>query len=104
MDVTALLCDDGRTAIDRHLEDIEVPIFYLGAGGGDGEAGYHTTTRTSSDDVTTHTVSVTGDPGADFGHADLFMARQAPELAWEPLADWILDQDRDPRRRTPRRP
>lgn len=92
VDVTAIRCDDGRTRIDRHLQDIEVPILYLGAGGAEGETGAHTTALTSSDDVTTHIVSVTSDPAADFGHADLFMARNAPELAWDPLADWILER------------
>ena len=93
VDVSAIRCDDGRTDIDRHLADIQVPILYLGAAGAEGEDGYHTTTLTSSDDITTHTVSIASDPAADFGHADLFMADDAPELAWDVLAEWIVDGD-----------
>lgn len=93
VDVSAIRCDDGRTDIDRHLSDIRVPILYLGAAGAEGEAGYHTTTLTASDDITTHIVSVTSDPAADFGHADLFMADDAPELVWDVLAEWLVAGD-----------
>lgn len=30
-------------------------------------------------------------PLFDFGHIDLFIGENAPELVWEPIFDWIED-------------
>jgi hypothetical protein len=29
---------------------------------------------------------------SDYGHADLLFARDAPEIAWQPLAAWLARQ------------
>jgi hypothetical protein len=69
-----------------------VPLFYLGAAGGFGDHGLYTTQKVASTDVTTLVVRRLGaDAEAeDFGHGDLIYAADAPELAWTPLAQWIL--------------
>lgn len=104
LDIHASHCDQDGTSVDDHLSEIEIPIRYLGAAAGFGEAGHYTLTRTASHDIQTHTVRVAAERGRDFGHADLFMAREAPELVWDVLADWITEGDADRRRRNvPRR-
>lgn len=90
-DLDAIWCNDGPRPLPDHLADITVPIFYLGAKGGFGDAGLYTTTLTGSSDVTTLVVSrpVAPQESEDFGHADLLFSDEAPALAWEPLASWI---------------
>ncbi len=90
-DGDAPICDQDDVPFDDHLGDIEVPILYLGAGGGVGEYGVYTTTVLGSDDVTTHVVRL-GPPSAratEIGHVDIFTATNAPTLFWRPLLDWI---------------
>lgn len=84
-------CENEDTAIDDHLTKISVPILYLGAGGGFGTEGNYTANLTNSDDITTHTVSLNNNPVFDFGHADLFLADNAPNLVWEELRRWLVD-------------
>ena len=74
------------------LANIKVPLFYLGAAGAFGAHGLHSTTRVSSRDVTTLIVHRFGPDrtAEDFGHGDLLLARDAPTLAWRPLAAWLL--------------
>jgi hypothetical protein len=38
-------------------------------------------------------VSVNGNPMTDFGHADLWMGRDADKLVWEPLRKWLIDHN-----------
>jgi hypothetical protein len=89
-DVDAVLCGEVKVTFDDHLDEIAVPILYAGAGGGYGPAGYYTTTLTASKDITTFTVSQTNERETDFGHADLFMARDAETLVWKPILDWLV--------------
>jgi hypothetical protein len=90
-DLDGIWCADGPRPIPDHLADIHVPIFYLGAAGGFGDAGLPTLALTGSSDVTTLVISVL--PAAqhpeDYGHGDLLFADSAPELAWQPLAAWV---------------
>ena len=74
------------------LANIRVPLFYLGAAGGFGDHGLYSTTRTSSTDVTTLVIRRFGPErvAEDFGHGDLLYAADAPALAWNPLATWLL--------------
>jgi pimeloyl-ACP methyl ester carboxylesterase len=91
-DSELLMCDEQDVPWDDHLEDITNPILYVGAGGGFGEYGIYTTTLLGSTDVTTRIVDLQPDAArlADFGHADLFIARDAETLVWDPILDWIL--------------
>ncbi|MFW6010290.1 MAG: hypothetical protein ACOC9H_00075 [Gemmatimonadota bacterium] len=83
--------DEGEVPWDDHLEDIRVPVLYLGAGGGFGTAGDRTALQTASRDVTLHTVSLDSEPTRDFGVADLMLADDAADLVWSTLLDWLLE-------------
>jgi len=87
-------CGEKEVSIDDHLKDITVPILYLGSTGAEGEEGYYTTTLTSSRDITTHTVRGSKPGKEDYGHADLFMADNAPEMVWSKLEDWLFEQEK----------
>ncbi len=90
-DLNAALCGAPDTPFDDHLEDIELPLLYLGAGGGIGDFGLFNTTLVSSTDVSVH--SVTFEPPAlralDYGHSDLFLADNAEEEAWQVILNWL---------------
>lgn len=88
--------------IDDHLSKITLPILYIGAGGGLGaEEGEWTTSQTASDDVTIYEASQQPEArrNIDFGHADLFIANNAPELVWEKLHNWLIEHNRPERGR-----
>ena len=85
-----MICDEADVPFDDHLDDISVPVLYVGAGGGFGEFGVYTTTLLGSTDVTTRVVDLTRRPApVDFGHADLFLATDARTLVWRPILNWI---------------
>lgn len=91
-DRDALWCGEAPLPLADHLAEIKVPLFYLGAAGGFGDHGLHSTTVVGSADVSTHVVRrlpVDSEP-EDFGHGDLLYADEAPTLAWDPLAQWLL--------------
>ena len=88
----AIWCGEAPLPVVDHLADIRVPIFYLGAAGGFGDHGLYSTTVVGSTDVTTHVIRrlPVESEAEDFGHGDLLYANDAPTLAWEPLANWLL--------------
>jgi len=90
-DLDALLCGQAPP-IAAPLSNIRVPLLYLGAAGGVGSIGVHATTQVSSTDVTSLVVQRFGPERRteDFGHSDLLFATDAPALAWQPLAAWLL--------------
>jgi hypothetical protein len=83
-------CNEEDVRYDDHIREISLPIFYLGSGGSSGTLGYYTSNLTASSDITNYTVSVTDDRSIDFGHADLWMGRDADKLVWEPLRKWLV--------------
>ncbi|HVF66374.1 MAG TPA: hypothetical protein VM914_01835 [Pyrinomonadaceae bacterium] len=88
----AVLCGETATGYDDRLNEVNVPVLYVGAGGGFGEYGVDTLARLGSADATAHVVNVYG-PGArpvEFGHADLLMADNAKQLVWSPVYDWLV--------------
>lgn len=91
-DFDALLCGAAPLPVDAPLANIGVPLFYVGAAGGIGSIGLHSTTQVSSADVTSLVVSRFGPErrAEDFGHADLLFADDAPALVWQPIAAWLL--------------
>ncbi|WP_242592586.1 alpha/beta fold hydrolase [Corallococcus exiguus] len=76
---------------DDHLKDVKVPVLYVGAAGGVGSYGEYSTRLLGSTDVT-HLI-VRSRPEAqrelDFGHADLFLARDARVRVWQPMLQWM---------------
>ncbi len=91
-DGDALWCGDAPLPLADHLADITIPLYYLGAAGGFGDHGLYTTTLVASTDVTTNVIRRLAPAleAEDFGHGDLLYAKDAPDLAWQPLAAWIL--------------
>lgn len=90
-DMPAGGCPDRNESYVMYLSEIAVPILYIGAGGGAAETGFYTCTQTSSVDATQMVVSVNGDPATDYGHADLWMARDADVQVWTKLHGWLID-------------
>ncbi|TQF14524.1 hypothetical protein FJV41_18250 [Myxococcus llanfairpwllgwyngyllgogerychwyrndrobwllllantysiliogogogochensis] len=76
---------------DDHLQRVTVPVLYVGAGGGVGEYGVHSTTLLGSQDVSSLVVRdlPTAARALDFGHADLFLADTAPQRVWQPILQWV---------------
>ena len=92
IDIEKLFCNEVDVPFADHLGDITVPILYIGAAGGfGGKSGYYSTTLTSSRDITKFVVQLLPDDqrAYDFGHADLFWARNAERLVWQPILNWI---------------
>jgi hypothetical protein len=91
-DLDALLCGEGTPPGAAPLANIRVPLLYVGAAGGVGALGEYATTQVASADVTSLVVQRFGPErrAEDFGHADLLFAADAPALAWQPIAAWLL--------------
>jgi pimeloyl-ACP methyl ester carboxylesterase len=85
-----VICGDSLP-YDDNLASVNVPVYYVGAGGGFGEFGLDTLSRLGSTDVSSNVVRLYGPEGraVDFGHSDLFLADNAKELVWKPLYDWV---------------
>ena len=80
---------------NQHWAEVRIPIFYVGALGGFGEAGLDQLALLGSDDVTALMVDANlGDPLVDYGHLDLFLANNAESLVWEPILEWIVAHSR----------
>src|SRR6516164_2483846 len=90
-DTYTISCGETRTPFDNHLNDITVPVLYVGAGGGFGSNGLYTLTLLGSQDVSSLIVSFYPPEQAafDFGHADLFNAQNADDLVWSPIYQWL---------------
>ena len=90
-DALIVLCDEGNTGLDDHLADITVPVFYLGAAGGNRDGGTATFPFLGSRELESLVVSL-DEPGReleDVGHGDILAMESAPELVWQPILDWI---------------
>ncbi|MBN2171849.1 MAG: hypothetical protein JW819_11080 [Candidatus Krumholzibacteriota bacterium] len=89
-DFTGIHCDQVELPFDDHLDQIDVPVFFLGAGGGWGDMmGYTASLLTGCDDVTSLTVSLTDEMLLDIGHVDIYTASDAQTLFWQPVLDWL---------------
>jgi hypothetical protein len=76
---------------DDHLKDVKVPVLYVGAAGGVGHYGEHSTRLLGSTDVTRLIVRTRpeAERALDYGHADLFLARDARAKVWQPMLQWV---------------
>jgi hypothetical protein len=90
-DTYTISCGEISTPFDDHLNDITVPVLYVGAGGGFGSNGLYTLTLLGSQDVSSLIVSFYPPEQAafDFGHVDLFHAQDAENLVWSPIYQWL---------------
>ncbi|MEE4311609.1 MAG: hypothetical protein V2J62_07035 [candidate division KSB1 bacterium] len=86
----AVFSDAADLPFDDYLSQIDVPILNVAAAGGIGELSKYGTGLLGSTDVEHLIVSI-GAPSLaeEFGHIDLFIARNAPELVWNPIKRWI---------------
>jgi len=90
LDLNTCQCNNEDSKLDDHLTDIEIPIFYIGSGGGVEEQGFYTVDQLKSQDITKYIVSLNPEPTLDFGHGDLFLASNADTEVWEPIRQWLL--------------
>jgi hypothetical protein len=86
---SALPCDEIDLPYDDHLAEVTVPVLYVGAEGGFGSYGVHTTALLGSVDISTHIVSLSPQRPLDFGHADLLWADNAPTVVWKRIYEWL---------------
>ncbi|HEX5750818.1 MAG TPA: hypothetical protein VFZ09_31630 [Archangium sp.] len=87
-----LQCGDESLPYDDHLSEVKVPVLYVGAGGGFGDYGVYSAKRLGSKDVSVHLVRKQEEAAnriADYGHADLFLAKDADKDVWEPIYQWM---------------
>ncbi len=91
LDTMAIACGETDVPFDDYLSQITVPTLYIGAAGGYGELGIHSTTLLGSEDITILMVQHQTDENAvvDFGHGDIWFSATAKTEVWEPLAEWI---------------
>ncbi len=87
----AMWCGAPDLPYDDHLGDVRVPVLYVGAAGGVGRYGFHSLTQLGSTDVTRLLVQRLPDAARalDYGHADLWLADDAPTTVWAPILDWV---------------
>jgi hypothetical protein len=90
-------CGTAGSPYGIHLADITIPVFNLAVAGGFGATSIYSTTLLGSRDVTTLLVRLrpVGQELTDFGHVDLWQARNAARLAWQPLLRWLLTHTRN---------
>jgi dienelactone hydrolase len=95
---SAITCGDApNLPFDKHLKDINVPVFYVGAGGAFGTYGLYTLSLLGSTDVSDHIVSFypPDQRAFDFGHVDLFHAEDAQNLLWRNILHWLEKHQHD---------
>jgi hypothetical protein len=91
VETLAMWCGAPDLPYDDHLSEVRVPVLYVGAAGGVGRYGFHSLTRLGSTDVTRYVVQRLPDAARalDYGHADLWLADDAPTAVWAPILDWM---------------
>jgi hypothetical protein len=97
-EASAISCgDDPNLPFDKHLNDINVPVFYVGAGGAFGSYGLYQLSLLGSTDVSNLIVSFypPDQQAFDFGHVDLFYAEDAQKLLWSDILQWLKKHQHD---------
>lgn len=76
---------------DDHFSEIKLPVFFVGATGGEGKYGQYVLSLLGSNDKESLIVELYPPEYAmlDYGHADLIWADNAQSLVWEPIFSWI---------------
>jgi len=90
-DFYAITCGDGPVELSNHLAQIRVPVFYLGAAGGNGAFGLYTLSQLGSSDISSSIISFypAGQYRVDYGHNDLFDADNARDVVWSKILQWM---------------
>ena len=81
----------GDVPWDDNFSRVRIPVYYVAVGGGFGPYALRTLDLLGSSDKTSLLVSLNpSDPSLDFGHVDTFLGANCPELAWQPMYEWIV--------------
>ncbi len=88
-------CPDLDVSFDDYLTKIKLPILYISAEGSDSSDPDYTSSLTKSKDIQRIHVDDPAMPTeVDFGHADIWMAKNAKQMVWSPLYDWLVDHSK----------
>jgi hypothetical protein len=90
-DYSVLMTEIKDSPFDDHFAEINVPILNFAGAGGMGRLTEYGISRIGSADVTHHIVQLypTDEALFDFGHIDIFIANNAPDVAWPAILEWI---------------
>ena len=90
IDGEAIMCSDS-TSYDDYLDQIETPVFYVGAAGGFGAYGEYVLELLGSTDKQSLIVQLypAESVALDYGHIDLLFADDAKHKVWKPIFKWI---------------
>jgi hypothetical protein len=88
-DADAVTCGQANVPFDDHYAEVRVPVLYVGADGGFGTYGLYSLSLLGSPDKSSRIVDLRSERALDFGHADIFLARDARAQAWQPILDWV---------------
>lgn len=91
LECEAIISEAVDLPFDDYIEDIEIPVFYVGAAGGEGKYGQHILSLIGSSDKESLIMELYPPEYAmlDYGHTDLIWADNAQSLVWEPILNWI---------------
>jgi hypothetical protein len=91
METEAMVSDAIDVPYDDHLSEIKIPVYYVGAGGGEGQYGKYILNLIGSTDKNSMIVQLYPSQYAvlDYGHADPLWADNAETLVWSPILNWI---------------
>ena len=90
-DLLTIRCNDGRSELDDHLDEISVPVFFFGAAGGVGTSGLDTLPFLTSSETESQLLRLLpeGQELFDVGHGDILAMDDAPELVWTPVLEFL---------------
>ncbi len=90
IDGEAIMCSES-TPYDDYLDQIETPVFYVGAAGGFGAYGEYVLELLGSTDKQSLIVRLypTEAVALDYGHIDPLFADNAEDKVWMPIFKWI---------------
>lgn len=90
-EMSACGCPDMDVSYDDYLDQIELPILHISAEGSDNSNDYTASLTKTSDYTRLHIKDPdpTVPPEYNFGHADLWLGKDAPEWVWLPLRQWL---------------
>jgi hypothetical protein len=96
-EAAAIVCGDANPNFSTHLRQIQVPVFHVGAAGGETYPALYTLTQLGSKDVSDYMVSFypPDQSALDYGHFDLLIADNAQEVVWSRILSWLNNHQQD---------